>query len=254
MRRGGSIDRLDRARARRRRLLPVGRRTARDSTRFLPDTGLSLRRPERASGPPRKEMPAHARMTAAFLFDRAALAFPWRRVRAREGSAAGRLKRHAPLDDRAVLLELVHRPVQTRGVHSQLLGDLARVMPGRCLTRRRTSCCRRDVRLEPARLSLAELCGERARRACVAATDALVVPPSALPSCLDAADRAAVFAARRRGRAGLVEAGGRVPGAGASSLTLNPRRWATCSSSWYSATSGMSSRRRLATCSSAVRN
>src|SRR5207342_648063 len=42
-----------------------------------------------------------------------------------EASVAGGLKRHAPLDDRAVLLELVHRPVQTGGVDSQLLGDLA---------------------------------------------------------------------------------------------------------------------------------
>jgi hypothetical protein len=104
-------------------------------------------------------------------------------------------------------------------------------MPGRCLTRRRTSCCRREVRLEPAR----SVRGERARRACVAATDALAVPPSALPLRVDTADRAAAFAVRRRRRAGSVDAGGRESAAGASLLTLKPRRWATCSSSWNSA-------------------
>jgi hypothetical protein len=38
------------------------------------------------------------------------------------------------------------------------------VMPGRCLTGRRTSCCRREVRLEPARLLAADPRGGRAPR------------------------------------------------------------------------------------------
>jgi hypothetical protein len=47
------------------------------------------------------------------------------RRQAGEASVAGGLKRHAPLVDRTVLLEPVHRPVQTGGVHAQLRGDLA---------------------------------------------------------------------------------------------------------------------------------
>lgn len=43
---------------------------------------------------------------------------------ASEASVAGGMKRHAALDDCAVLLELVHRPVQPGRVDPQLFGDL----------------------------------------------------------------------------------------------------------------------------------
>jgi hypothetical protein len=91
------------------------------------------------------------------------------------------------------------------------------VMPGSCLTRRSTSCCRREVRLEPAR----SVRGERAGRSCVATTDLFAVPPSALPLRLDAPDRAAAFTVRRRRRVGggLVWS---VPGACPRSPPLAP--------------------------------
>src|SRR3954447_15349610 len=47
-------------------------------------------------------------------------------ARSERSSPAGGLKAHAPLDDCAVLLELVHRPIQTAGVdyaHAARLGD-----------------------------------------------------------------------------------------------------------------------------------
>lgn len=79
------------------------------------------------------------------------------------------------------------------------------VMPGRSLTRRRTSC-RREMRFEPDRPLLAELCGERARRACVAAADVFAVAP--LPSSRgDTADRALVVELPRRRRVVLRDAG-----------------------------------------------
>jgi hypothetical protein len=180
---------------------------------------------------------------------------PFRGTRAeREGSAAGGLKRHAALDDCAVLLELVNGPVQAGGVHSQLLGDLAHGDTGTLLdqTQDVLLSARGAARAGPPIACGALLRARPPRRGRCA--DALAVPLPALPSRLDAADRVVAFAARRRRRSGLVDAGGRGPAAGASLLTLKPRRWATCSSSWYSATSGLSSRRRLATCSSAVRN
>jgi hypothetical protein len=171
-------------------------------------------------------------------------------ARSERSSGAGGLKAHAPLDDRAVLLELVHGPIQTGGVDSKFLGDLAHgdartlmdqmqdvllstrraARTGPPIARRapRRACPpRRDRRLGrrrlPARVTRRHGCPRLGRRGA-----------SATPSL---------------GRRGPPLTGGR-----GVIVEAQPRRWAICSSSWYSAASGLSSRRRLATSCSAVRN
>lgn len=126
-------------------------------------------------------------------------------------------------------------------------------MPGCWVTRRRTSCCRELPFMPGPSLSRA-LRDLRRTRAGAPAGDGFTVPLLLPSSRVDLPGRAFVFERREPPWLLAGEAGRFVSGAGRCALRSRPSRWATCSSSRYSSTSGSSSRSRSATRCSAVRN